>query len=210
MVPLGGLDYLLPKMTRQRFIARDGLEAENHLTFAACRVFKGESKLTFGESSAAPGSAKSAAAPEALPPGLPVTVELLTPVRGTESAAGDRIEGRLTKPIRDASGHVLAPEGARLQGRLMRVETGHTRRELTIALHWETLERDGIPTPFWAIPTRRPSDLRTFGRPGLQRRGMEIELPLPSEGRYGVYHFPGERAVVESGFLTEWSTAAER
>jgi hypothetical protein len=36
---------------------------------------------------------------------------------------------------------------------------------------------------------------------------MEIELPLPSEGRYGVYHLPGDRTVLESGFRSEWFSA---
>jgi hypothetical protein len=36
---------------------------------------------------------------------------------------------------------------------------------------------------------------------------FEIELPLPGEERFGVYHFPGLGAVVPRGFQTEWFTA---
>src|SRR5262249_35748864 len=47
LVPLGGLDYLLPKATTQRFVARDGAESENRLAFSACRAYRGESTLSF-------------------------------------------------------------------------------------------------------------------------------------------------------------------
>ena len=40
-VQLGGDDYLLPKVTHQRFIGRDGEEDENTVTFSACREYQG-------------------------------------------------------------------------------------------------------------------------------------------------------------------------
>ena len=40
-VRLSNDDYLLPKMTRQRFVMRDGSEGENIITFSACRDFRG-------------------------------------------------------------------------------------------------------------------------------------------------------------------------
>ena len=209
MVPLGGVDYLLPNATRQRFIGRDGAEGENAIAFASCREYRGESTLTFGEKLPADGAGRGAASTSyELPAGLPFTVELTTTIHGDQAAAGDRIEGRLAKPIRDARQQkTLVPAGALVEGRLMRVETRHARPELIVALRWETLEINGVKAPFSAKPNRRVEDLKTGGRGGLRQRGMEIELPLPSESRYGVYHFPGEKAVVNSGFRSEWVTA---
>ena len=46
-VRLSNDDYLLPMMTRQRFIMRDGSEGENIITFSACRDFRGESTVNF-------------------------------------------------------------------------------------------------------------------------------------------------------------------
>jgi len=89
----------------------------------------------------------------------------------------------------------------------MRAETRHARSELIIALRWETLEMNGVKVPFSATPNRRLEDLKAGGLGGLRQRGLQIELPLPSESRYGVYHFPGEKAVVNSGFRSEWVTA---
>jgi hypothetical protein len=211
LVQLGGGDYLLPKATRQRFIGRDGSEAENSVAFSACREYQAESKLTFGTGPEPAGATRGGArstAPD-LPTGLPVTVELMAAIHFDTAAAGDLINGRLARPIRDAPQQkTLAPEGSKVQGRLMRVEIRHSHpAEFRVALRWETLVVDGVRIPFSVLPNRRPTAL---GKPrvgGLRRRGMEIELPLPGEGRYGVYRFSGEGAVVQSGFRTEWLTA---
>ena len=207
-VQLGGDDYMLPKVTHQRFIGRDGSEAENTVTFSGCRDYQAESSVTFG---GGPGSVRAApgSTPAAfldLPPGLPVTVELAATIHGDRAAAGDRIRGRLAKPLRDARQKVLAPEGTMVHGRLMRVETRHSSPpEFTVALRWESLEIDGVKLPFSLLPDRRPGNARLAPLGGLRQRGMTIELPLPGEGGYGVYHFRVEG--VENGFRTEWLTA---
>lgn len=79
MVRLGSDDYLLPKLTRQRFIMRDGSEGENTITFSACRDFRGESSVSFSPRIADSAPATRGIAPLDLPAGLPVTVELTSP-----------------------------------------------------------------------------------------------------------------------------------
>jgi hypothetical protein len=209
LVRLGSDDYLLPRMTRQRFIMRDGSEGENTITFSACRDFRGESAVNFSPKAADGKRWSVGAALLELPAGLPVTVELTSaPVRGDQAAAGDRIEGRLVNAIRDpVQQTVLAPAGAVMAGRLMRVETRWGPPvEISIALRWETVEVDGTATPIGLIPNRRLSPVRAI-RGALQRRGVEIELALPGEARYGVYHVNGEHGVLDSGFRGEWLTA---
>jgi hypothetical protein len=209
IVQLGGGDYLLPKVARQRFIGREGAEAENAMTFSACREYQAESRVAFGDGAQMGGGKPGIPAMAlGLPVGLPVTVDLVTAVRFGQAAAGDAIEGRLAKPIRDDRQKTLVAEGAAVQGRLMRVETGHARGiEHTVALRWEKVEAGGVMVPLSLLPNRRPGDLRTGVGNVLRSRGMEIELPLPSESRYGVFHLPGGREVLESGFRTEWFTA---
>ena len=209
VVQLGAGGYLLPKITRQRFIGREGAEAENTISFAACREYQAESKVAFGEG-ARTGATKASipAAASELPAGLPVTVELITVVRIGQAAAGDQIEGRLAKPIRDERQRTLVAEGSAVQGRLMRVETVYSPRlGHTVALRWETVRIGGAMAPLSLLPIRRPANPGPGGSSVLRRRGMEIELPLPSESRYGVFHLPAKRAVLESGFPSEWVTA---
>jgi hypothetical protein len=141
-----------------------------------------------------------------LPAGLPVTVELTTPVNVDRFAAGDVIEGRLNKAIRDAHQKTLVPEGAVVHGRLMRVETRHsTPPEFTIALRWESIEVNGVKLPLSLRPDRRPAFNVSGPLRGLRQRGMAIELPQPGEGLYGVYHSRVDHW--ESGLRTEWLTA---
>ncbi len=206
MAPLAGVDYLLPKAARQRFIGRDGFEAENRISFASCREYRGQSILSFGEKPVNNGPEADVTL-QAFPPGMPVTVELTSPISAGDASAGDLIQGRLAKSIYDAQQNLLAPEGAAVEGRLMRVETRHSRGgEITISLRWETLEVKGAKMPLAMVPRRRLDDLKTGAPGGLRTRGIEIELPLPGESRYGVYHFPRDQAIVESGFRTEWTT----
>jgi hypothetical protein len=209
VVQLGGADYLLPKVARQRFIGREGAEAENAMTFSACREYQAESRVAFGDGAQMGGGQPGIPATAlGLPVGLPVTVDLVTVVRFGQAAAGDAIEGRLAKPIRDDRQKTLVAAGAAVQGRLMRVETGHARgMEHTVALRWEAVQAGGVTVPLFLLPNRRPGDLRTGVGKVLRSRGMEIELPLPTESRYGVFRLPGRREVLESGFRTEWFTA---
>jgi hypothetical protein len=205
MVQLGGHDFLLPKTAKQRFIGREGSENENQVTFAKCREFKGESTVSFGERRTGPASNKAGAPPEAaFPAGLTVSIDLVTGI-DDNAAAGDQIEGRLAKPIRDAKGAVLVAEGARLGGRLMRVEIRHGKRpESVLSIRWENIEIDGERKAVTLLPNRRV-DLKVSDGT-LRQRGVEIELPPVSDVWYGVYRFPGEHVAVYAGYRTEWVT----
>jgi hypothetical protein len=222
-VALGGIDYLVPTATRERFISRVGSEEENNIAFTSCREYLAESTVEFGASTPGTGRA-SVPSPDSLrlPAGLPVIVDITTAIDSDRAAAGDRIEGRLAEAVQDAHGTTLVPEGAVLEGRLMRVETHHatalegrlmgshnaTSQGITIALRWETLAINGAKVPLSLRPSRRLGDSdAAAAATGLHSRGMEIDLPKPNESRYGVYHFSGERRVVQSGFRTKWSTA---
>ena len=67
-------------------------------------------------------------------------------------------------------------------------------------------EVDGTLTPIEFKPSQRVQPTRTT-RDGLQQRGIEIELPLPGEERYQIYHVSGEHGALESGFRSQWVTA---
>ncbi|HKE26206.1 MAG TPA: hypothetical protein VKB88_27810 [Bryobacteraceae bacterium] len=206
IVPLDGFDYLLPQSTRQRFIGREGDEAENRTGFASCREYRGESTLTFGGSADAKGGAARNRLGVALPAGQAAVIELTKAIAFQGSAAGDPIEGRLAGPLRDTQRDVtLAPQGAKVVGRLMRVETRATG-QYSIALRWETVELDGMKVPLSLKPNRAIPDLRRSPQGTLQRRGVEIELPRAGEEHYAVYHLTGKDSRLEAGLRTEWVT----
>lgn len=201
-VQLGGSGYTLPTAAQQRFIDRDGAEAENIMRFSACREFQAESTVAFDGGAAAARNPGAASDAPLLPDGLPVVIELITPVRPAQSAAGDRIEGKLAKAILDERRHILIPEGAAVEGRLMRVEfQSAPRPTLTVALRWERVQVAGAMVPIALRPDRRLPQVR----PGY--RGVPIDLPLPGEDRFGVYHFFGSEPASAPNFRTEWITS---
>jgi hypothetical protein len=91
-------------------------------------------------------------------------------------------------------------------GRLMRVETQWgPPAQVTFALRWETVEVDGTAIPIGLNPYRRVQ-VQPASRSGLQRRGVEIQLPLPGEDRYYLYEMTGKQAVLHSGSRSDWIT----
>ena len=213
-VSLAGFDYLLPKSTRQRFIGAGGEEAENKITFSACREYRGESTVSFGESAVSgPAASPAASGPAPLRAGMPMAVELAAPVTLRGAAAGDRIEGRLAEPLLDPDSHAaIAPAGARVEGRLMRLTLERAGgSEYQVALRWETLEIAGRPVTLLLKPIRRETaakDAKDKSRRAPKARDTEIATPLPGEERYGVYRFPARQLAIDSGFRTEWETIA--
>ena len=185
-VPLSGVNYLVPVAARQQFVLTDGGEAENRVSYASCRDFRGESKVQFGLIPVQQ-DLKLEPVPLRVAAGTPVAVEIVHQIDCESAAAGDLVEGRLAKAI----GGI--PAGARLEGRLLQVRKRYSDPlEASLALRWETIQRGGVQIPIHLAPKRRP--------------GETIEIPLQNENDYDVYHFRGKRALVPSGYRTEWVT----
>ena len=211
-VRIGSGDFLLPWETRQRFISRTGMEAENTLAFSACRQFRGESTVHFGDAPATAAAPADAPQPLHLPPNLAVSVELLQPIDTETAAAGDVITGRLAKPIFDGQKRPLAAAGSLVEGRLMRVQRYFTKpARATVVIKLETLEVNGARLPFPVLPSPvKPKVEWTQKSVGyrIEYRGVSLgELPVPGESKYGVFLFSGNAIIVPKGYLTQWLTA---
>jgi hypothetical protein len=201
-VPLGGVDYMMPVATRQRFIGRDGAESENRISFDSCREFRGESTVEFGAAGRAV-SPDPAPVPVGLhlPPAHRVIIEMASAIEIPTAAAGDRIEGRLVDAVGDL------PAGARVEGRLMEVRAHHVKPvNVAVALRWETVEFDGRKAPLALKPHHRDGML--IAEKVLQvSMGTRIERTFSDPGQYDSYRFPGQTRVVPAGFRTEWLTS---
>ena len=200
-VELGQSQYFLPVSTRQRFIGVNGSEAENRVSFASCREFRGESTLSFDHAPAPVVATPATPAGASLPEGSSLAIELTTAISLGKAAAGDPIEGRLAEPVRDAAnGKVLAPAGARVGGRLTLVELHHSPEpEYDLSLRWETLEMAGAETPLNLKPKL----------PTGASRGPWTGMELPREIGDGgiVYRFPEKNGAAVGALRTEWVTA---
>jgi len=173
-------ELLIPRETRLRTILRSGSEALSRTTYASCRQYGGKTRILTEDpdSPVTPGAPdlRRAPAPDLLPPGLRFDVRITTPIDSETSAAGDPVEAVLRAPLRDAKKKVLAPAGARLHGRLHRVEMNGSRRDdfFQIAVQFESIEIDGKNVPL------RATTYRTQYPPGRNRArlvdGVEDDL----------------------------------
>jgi hypothetical protein len=202
MVRIGDFRSLLPAHVRQRWVNPDGSEAENNTAFTACREYTGESTITFGpESTADPagtaGNEPAAASP--VPAGLRFAMALTSPIPTDTAAAGDRFQAQLIEPLRDAKSKILAPKGAVVEGRLLRVQRYYHPPHAVVVFRPQTVEVKGAKVPLAAS--------RDWGH-DVGEGPVEIDLPRSGEDRSGGFSFAGKHTVVPHGFRSYWHTAA--
>jgi hypothetical protein len=146
---------LIPRETRLRTIDRPGSESSSLTIFAACREYGSSGRMVVDNSNgpAEPGTTPLSSAQPAspLPAGLRFTARIVTPIDSETAAAGDPIDAVLRSPMRDKKNLVVAPAGARLHGRLRRVEhRSEPIERFEIAVQFESLEIDGKIVPLLA------------------------------------------------------------
>jgi hypothetical protein len=206
---IGSGEFVIAKSAQQRFLRGDAGEVVNTIHFSGCREYRGESTIKFetdGPLAEAGGGGstnrKKTASPAAIPFGTRFSVELLSPIDFATAAAGDLFTARITLAIHDSLGKTIVPKGARVEGRLIRVQTYHWKdSECILVLRPESVEAGGIKIPLVAEPDYRASFEQQ--RP-LTKKGATILLPFASEKNAGLFRFPGERAVVKRGFISYW------
>jgi hypothetical protein len=195
---MAGSQLLLPQLTLLKLWDNDGSRYENRTTYSACRAFQSESVLrTDSEPTAAPTVANSA--PESsfsIPPGIVVRIALLSPINEESSFAGDAIEGEITEPLRAPDGKILAPQGALVRGRIVRLEQNlQPSHYFTLGLRFDTLRVDGHEHPLHLEVITRPGNAFILAGANEKREGT------------GLFVFSTDALVVNQGFVSEWTTA---
>lgn len=199
-VTIGGRELLLSLRARQRFISRDGQEAENTATFSSCREYSSESTVSFYQQpdSTGTGSVPQPAAQQ-VRPGLQFALELTSPIDTETAAAGDPFAARLTRDLRDGR-RLLARKGAAVEGRItsMKVYYG-AHPESIVGLSPRHIMTGGATLAVSAQPyLRPPRDVRN-SRKGV----MTIILPPPGE-HAGMFRRSGSHGKFQRGFASEW------
>lgn len=203
MVKIGDSEFLLPAQARQRYVINTAEETQNTTTFASCREYVGESRVSFNApKSGTRGFGPSAPAAVRVPAEQRFTVELTAPIASLAAAAGDAFSGRLLTPLRDERRRTLARTGSLVEGRILRVERHHVAPAFTVvALKLERVEIGGSMVLLTAV--------RDWSRELYRRTGkahVQIPLPLPSEKNAAVFRFAGDQAVVPRGYRSDWRT----
>jgi hypothetical protein len=191
-------DMLIPRQTEVRMVDHSGGESIIVTSYASCRQYLGESVIKFdqsGEEPRKPDERRFENAP--IPDGLTFRCRILTPLDDS-AAAGNVVEASLRSPIKAPTGIVLAPPGARIKGRLIRMLQSHGAYE--IGVRFESIEMNGRPIPFGAI--------RTSGSAAVFARGFPTFFPKAPEGA-AVFFFR-QRNLRVRNIDSEWVTSSPK
>jgi len=137
---IGEGDFLLPASSELSMVDLNGSENRNHVRFAGCRQFSGESVLTFGDAPA-PEETASPVAEIGLPPDLWLRLTLLDDLELGKSAVGDPVHARLENDLRH-KGKILFAKGATVIGRITRMEPHEGYTDL--GLEFSEIESSGL------------------------------------------------------------------
>lgn len=205
-VPIGGASFLLPRSADLLITGADGDASRNLTSFGSCRQYVGESSISFG---GAAGDAEHAAVAEAaatesgLPPRAVLDLDLSKPIDPRRAAVGDPVRALLAKPLRVGS-TVLAPRGATVLGRLIRLDhyaqpIGH----YVIGLEFHTIDLGGRLIRFTATmrhvsgpsalfkPSRRIDP--SFAR---KRKGFLDVLVNENQRGLGILHWKADKPLI--------------
>jgi hypothetical protein len=212
-VRLNDADFLLPTEARLHIVNTSGTENDNRTIYSGCHEFLGKSKLTFDEPALDAGAAASGGAlanrPFALPAGRPFNVAFTQSIDTASAAAGDPIRAKLTTAIRDDSSKILAPAGAEVTARIIKLQHFYgpsAASSVTLAVKLEAIEVGGVPQPIMA--TLDKSRERFAKEKGLGKRVELGSLDSLEDPALGVFEFRDATAnyVIRDRMESTWVT----
>jgi hypothetical protein len=186
---IGSSDFLLPVGSELLMIDLNGNVSRNITRFSGCRQYSGESVLTFAD---APDTTAAAAASdrpkEAIqaPPDIVFEASLDATVDSEKSMVGDPVTATLEENIK-MKRRLLFPKGAKLLGRILRLERhgDHCDLDIQFSELVSTQARSSLTT---RMETRPTPEMHPFLRGlvqitdepnahGLKLRGARVHLP---------------------------------
>lgn len=144
---------LLPVSAEFHVAAVNAEENLNRSRFSACRHFGAESAVRFAGAGGGDSEADRDAHPRdanAIPAGAVLDLMLDSVLDGGKVSMGDAVRATLAKPLRDGD-RIVAPQGAVVTGRLVRLEKRTTPFPLfDVALELNAIEINGTAIPLSA------------------------------------------------------------
>jgi hypothetical protein len=137
--------FTIPESTEKLYRADDGTLFRNQISYRGCRQYSAESSISFGDDDSAP--AKGAAETNVSLPvrGTRLDLRMTTKIDSERNAAGDPIEAKLDKPVKDSEGHTI-PAGTLLRGHLARMENVYgTGARVVMAIRFDEMVLNGKP-----------------------------------------------------------------
>ena len=216
--PVGDADFLLPFASEVTLVSLDEQHHRNQIRVEACRQYRADSTIRF---EAAPETAP-AAAPVAvaklngpLPNNLRFQLAIDHDIEPEKAAAGDVVRAVVTRPVRRGE-QVIVPEGARVHGRLVRIEKGASPfPHYVVAIELHTLELEGSSHEFNAtMQDAGPASglLRQQKRLDpvfTRKRATRFDILVREKPRgEGVLHWDAKQPRIKRGLRMLWVTGA--
>jgi hypothetical protein len=207
---IGDRDALLAESADVRMLLLNGDLAYDRGEYTHCRSFQVRTLLHFGSASDSETDAPAhppLAVSGVVPPFLPVTVLLTTPISSGD-AVGSVIEGRAEAEMVH-KGKVVVPRGSVLRGRIRRLEH-YDENTFAVALEFTEVEVDGVPVRFFAdftgLDPRKDIRRNISEKITIQSGHGTATVTLPP--LYGVASFfvTGKSFTLPAGFKTIWRT----
>ena len=186
-VRIGNSDYLIPVTSETMLMDPKGEIFRNHITFARCREYAGESTVTFTEPGADPPTQPSPAAAQPLPGRIELQLRLKTPVEQGVTAIGDRLTAEV---IRNVRGPLPIPTGSTVTLRVIGMEAGILRAGSVSVIKLRLLRVDAAGQPY---------DIRSATLEGVTGPGRYHATPEGWVSVSGSLRIP-------AGFQMSWLT----
>ena len=203
LVPLGSAVFLLPRTVESVMFSPGGSRSRDEIEYGDCHQFVGESTIHFDASDSSPEPSQDSVADEPLlPSGITLQIRLTSAIDVKENWVGDPIEGRIEASIYDSKRKLLAPKGARITGRIVRLEQFEAPYRYTdIGMSWQHLEsgaavyrlaaflidRTASPRPIRLGPMTSPQPSGTIvlrsGEPKLKANFVSYWITTKSQPR---------------------------
>jgi hypothetical protein len=214
-IRINNSEFPIPTNARWRVVNLDGSEFDNRTVFSACHEFLGESTLRFDVPSDGTRTVveKTARKSLRLPPELPFSLVLTSPIDTATAAAGDLFQAKLTTAIKENHSGILVPKGAAVTGRIISIERYYlaTFQFLILGVKLETIEAGSVPQPLDArlqsVVKRHKKAMNALVL--RQDLGSFDQMSVPEDLAVGILRFDNVTAdyVIHRGFEIEARTA---
>ncbi len=196
-IDIHGREVLIPSRTDLRMIYRDGREAVATTSYSNCHEYTSKAVLHFDEPAARQAVSRTEPsahipAATALPEGLAFDCRILTPI-DSDTSAGLPIEAILRSPLRDKNKTILAPRGAHIHGRLVRLADHKGALDyFEVGVRLESIELNGAEVPLHARLADQaapPINYLSWD----DRKEMLADFPAAPPRNVGIFFFVREK-----------------
>jgi hypothetical protein len=200
LVPLESMMFLMPRNAESVMLLPDGTESRDQIEYSDCHQFVGKSTIRFGASDSPADSSPAGASPEPkLPPGLTLRIRLAAAIDFNSNWLGDPVAGSVEAPVYGARHKLLVPAGARVTGRLIRMERVEAPSPHTeIGFDWRRLESGATA---YRLAAHRADLAVTSRGPGWDSTSLADRLrPMQT------FTLEGGRTRLDADFVSIWLT----